>query len=351
MWLVSFLLVILIGVTGVGEQKHWTAATCPPDEQLTYCTVAEDGWTMVRFDMNWQRLALVSQWGIDLVDPYSGQSLGVSVLPPVPWTRFTGLPSFSPDGLLIASAMSDGTVRIWETESGMELQAFPSSLHGSCVAFSRQGGLIAAQGPTGDVVVWDITTGELLLAFPELQPYRHLCVLAFCPDDSRLFVLGIAPGSGAQITGMWDIASGNLVRVFPGTAVAMPDGSLYTLEPRPDGSTQVSIWDGVLGPLVRTFLAPGPMKAASFSHDSRYLALSLSDGTVSLWDMLMTRELYRLDLQGILKVSEGREPAILHLTFSPDNTLLATGTWVWGTPRAYVHLWNISRFLTEQDAE
>ncbi|MGD9840897.1 MAG: WD40 repeat domain-containing protein [Candidatus Bipolaricaulis sp.] len=350
MRLVQPLLVSLIaiaGAIGVAEQVHWIVDTCPPSEPFTYCTVAEDGWNMVSFDESWQHLALVFPWRIDVLDPYSRERL--ASLQPPSHLKFNIMPAFSKDGSLIACAVSDGTVRVWDWRTGRELHAFPGSSWGNTPAFSHDGELLAALGPTGEIAVWDLKTGEPVLFLPQLRTFIGPVVLGFDHDDRRLFVRAQAPGSSAHITCVWDTLTGELIHVFPGMAQPFSQGWVFGLEPTPDGRTHVWRWEEERGTLATLFLAPGPMTGASFSRDGSLLALALSDGTVRLLDMgAMGRELYRLDPGLVVQGSEGRW-RVVHAFFSPDSTLLATATWVSGTSRAYVHLWSAAEIQRERE--
>lgn len=340
-------LAAIAGAIGVAEQVHWIVGTCPPSEPFTYCTVAEDGWLGVRFDESWQYLALMSPWCIDILDPYSRERFA-SLRPPSR-LEFEIMPAFSKDGSLIACAVNDGTVRVWDWRTGRELHAFPGSSRGNTPTFSHNGELLAALGPTGEIVVWDLKTGEPVLFLPQLRTFIGPFLQGFDPDDRRLFARAIAPGSGAQITCVWDTLTGELIHVLPGIALPSPQGWVGLLEPTPDRRTHVWRWEEERGTLTRLFVAPGPLTGASFSRDGSLLALPLSDGTVSLLDMgAWGRELYRLDLGLVVQGSEGRW-RLVYAFFSPDSTLLATATWVSGTTRAYVHLWSLAGLLGERE--
>lgn len=68
----------------------------------------------------------------------------------------------SPDGNLIASALSDGTVQIWNALDGSvkyTLNGFVSRI--PSVAFSPDGNQLAASSDDGFIITWDLRNGEL----------------------------------------------------------------------------------------------------------------------------------------------------------------------------------------------
>jgi len=345
------LLFAAIGAVGSAEQAWEKVSLCSPGVPFTFCEIAEGNWSLVRFDEEWSRLSLMSRWGIDIVAMDSGEMV-LSLEPPSPWMTFTGIPAFSPDGGSIACPVTGGPVWTWDVETGETMGAYDVGSRGTCVAFSHDGTLLATQGAPGEATVWSTETGELLLSLSELTPYGSLCVLGFDVEDTLLFVLGSGE-SGANATGVWDLTVKSLVRVFPGTAGSMSDGTIYALEPGMASGgplTYVTLWDDVLGAHSRTFLASGRMFAAAFSRDGRYMALALAGGIVSFWDLSTQREVYRLDVLKIISQDDGEafdEATILVISISPDGSVLGTGTWTSGPSRAYVHLWNVSELLEE----
>ena len=69
--------------------------------------------------------------------------------------------AFSPDSRRLASASDDGTVKVWDTTSSLELLTLRrEGFKPQSVAFSPDGHLLAAggNGTNGKVLIWDTAT-------------------------------------------------------------------------------------------------------------------------------------------------------------------------------------------------
>jgi hypothetical protein len=109
--------------------------------------------------------------------------------------------TFSGDGLRLASASADGTVKVWDARSGAELLTLRG--HGgpvSSVSFSADGRRIATASGDGTVKVWD-ARGSAELFVLRGHPERVTRVL-FSPDGQQLIS---QDGQGRQI--VWDLVA------------------------------------------------------------------------------------------------------------------------------------------------
>jgi hypothetical protein len=111
--------------------------------------------------------------------------------------------TYSPDGGRIASGAMDGTVRIWDAESGRELRTLLRgyAFHVFSVAYSPDGARIASGAEDGTVRIWDVESGR------ELRTLRghtfSVFSVAYSPDGRR-----IASGADDGTIRIWDAESG-----------------------------------------------------------------------------------------------------------------------------------------------
>ena len=98
--------------------------------------------------------------------------------------------AFRPDGRSVVAACDDGTVKVWDRETGRETFSF----HGELLAypwsawFSPDARRLAWSCLDGFIKVWDTTTGQLEI---NQQSNTHQCrAVAFSPDGKRIAVAG-----------------------------------------------------------------------------------------------------------------------------------------------------------------
>src|SRR5262249_37927733 len=124
-----------------------------------------------------------------------------------PWVAFRGHEghvhsvAVSPDGKRLVSGGSEGTVRIWDAETGAERlwQGGPGAAV-ERVAFSPDGRHVASSGRDRTARVWDASTGTEVR---RLDLPACVWSVAFSPGGDRL-----AGGLADRTVWVWDVGSG-----------------------------------------------------------------------------------------------------------------------------------------------
>ena len=118
--------------------------------------------------------------------------------------------AISPNGMLIASGASDGTIRIWDRASARELFVLLGHDEGvNVVEFSPDGRSLASGSDDTTIRLWSVESGDEIAIFSD-KPYNITC-LAFSPDGSR-----IVSGSADNFVQLWNVPRSSLDACFPG---------------------------------------------------------------------------------------------------------------------------------------
>lgn len=226
--------------------------------------------------------------------------------------------AFSPDGTLLATAMADHTVRIWNTVTGRETSKLTGPGEAvTSVAFSPDGAWLAGGSQDSKIWLFDLGTEA-----PPRSLEGHsdaVRAVAFSPDGSQL-----ASCSSDGTIKLWNPATGQEIRTIKGhndevLALAFsPDGKWLV-----SGSAEptVKLWDAATGQELRTLPAHvGNVTAVAFSPDGWQVATVSKDGVLRLSNPEDGTEIRVLD-------TTATEAA--GLSFSPDNLWLATGVRVY----------------------
>ena len=152
--------------------------------------------------------------------------------------------AFSPDGRLLAAALPENRVAIWDASTS-EAVAIPAGIrHGmSVLAFAPDGGSLAAEGIAGSFgspEIWSLNSTNSITFSGSHK--RGIWSMAFSPDGKTL-----ATGSSDQTVRLWNLATGQEILAIKGfkTDVASllfsPDGTWLAAGGASDGHGPVRL--------------------------------------------------------------------------------------------------------------
>jgi len=298
-----------------------------------------DGANGVAFSPDGKLLATAYSDGyVRLWNPATQQAVGRPLPADTALGGYVYGVAFSPDGKLLATADVHGYVRLWNPATqqavGAPIPAGTDVEGVSSMAFSPDGTLLATAGVDGTVRLWNPATGHAAGApLPDVTS-GGLNGVAFSPDGKLL-----ATADSAGYVRLWNAATR---RAIGAPLLAVTDGGLNGVAFSPDGKLLASadgdgtvrLWETATrqpasAPLQADATSGGSVSAVAFSPDGKLLASADGDGTVRLWNPATWQ------LAGVLPAENGPGGSLTAVAFSPDGRLVASAE-VDGT----VRLWN-----------
>lgn len=328
--------------------QHTLTSTSP----ITTTAWSPDGRTLACADSDGTIQLWNAETGILLHTLSGGQALIWSLV-------------WSLDGQLLATSSLNGDIHLWQSETGTLLHTLSS--HAELpwsIVWSPDGKQLASGSLDHTVCLWHVETGKLLHSLR--QHTEPVITVAWSPDGKQL-----ASGSLDHTVCLWHVEEGSLLSTVIG--YNRPINSLFwsfdgqkLISFSDDGQKLISFSDNAvvqweIERIDETVHRPeillhrqGGFRAFAWSSDRRTLALSAPDHAIHLTDITTGQS------TGIL---EGHTTPVSHLAFSSDTQSLASfafsdtrrsrgtlllwqknaGTWV---QRAEVHNLPVGSFIT-----
>ncbi len=224
-----------------------------------------------------------------------------------------GLPlvaAWSPEGRLIATAIDNRAVQVWDAATGQPRGA-PLRHEGSVVSavFSRDGRRVLTASRDGTARVWDTETG-----LPACAPLVHggpVCNAWFAKDGQE-----VVTGSEDGAVRVWDLAPR-----APAQRILLARGKVRRARFSPDGRRIVTadsggvaqLWDAsTLQPVGPPMNHSSNLLMAKFSRKGRRLLTFCEDYSVRVWDLsrVVPKMLWLSGAQSADITSDGRRVVV-----------------------------------------
>ncbi len=237
-------------------------------------------------------------------------------------TNWVNGAAFSPDGQTALSGSGDGTLILWNVETGEVIRRFEGHTGGvNSVAFSPDGQTALSGSDDATLILWDISTAlnTSVAKGEEIRRFKGhtggVNAIAFSPDGQTAL-----SGSDDSALILWNVATGEEIRRIEGHT-----GEVEDLAFTPDGSAALStandqtlrLWNLETGEQTRQEVFGGGANFLAISPDGR-TAVHGVDYELRLRDIGQWQERGRL-------LGHPKKSPVRSIAISPDGRLILSG--------------------------
>lgn len=315
----------LVASGGYGVVRLFEASSAVEKSMLT---VAEGAVTALSFSRQGTTLAAgtdgaIYRWDVESLVPRSAP-LAID-------GRVNGL-RYSTDGRMLAAATDRAALLFRQPadrpgEAPLRLAGHVGAVTG--VALAPNGQAVVSSGDDGTLRLWDPQSGSVDKIEPDvvLRSRRPASAITYFADGKRMAV------AGADAITLWNLSDG-----VETATLKSPSGDITQIAVSPDGTRLASAgkdWPILIWDLATQRVAAalnghtGSVNSIRFSLDGKLVISGSDDGTVRLWDAAAARELATLS---------GHAAAVRCAVLSPDGKLAASS----GSDHS-VRLWDLAQ--------
>jgi len=258
----------------------------------------------------------------------------------------------SPDGKTLASASADGTVKLWNAETGNLLQTLQHNDQVWEITFNSTGSQLLSASLDRNARLWSVDNGDLLATFPhQKEVYSVIFVenlivsadaggiikiwenkrekMVLNAHRSAIHKLTLSPDSKGFLSAsqdftakLWDF-NGKTLQTFKShqasvnTAIFSPNGKLILTA---SADHQAILWDAQTGKLLKKLEFNDEINGTLFNSQGTQILLFGASKTAQLWDLNGTLLKTFLHDQPLTSAQFNADSSQI-LTVSEDSTL------------------------------
>ncbi|BAZ12479.1 WD-40 repeat-containing protein [Calothrix sp. NIES-4071] len=257
---------------------------------------------------------------------FTGTDLSKSVFAKTFSTAMSAV--FSPDGKILATGHTEGSISLWDTSNGQHLIKF-QGYHAPvwCIKFSPDGKILATGADDGVIKLWDASTGEYLKILKTLEGHKSGIFSIIFNYDGKTLITSSTDNS----LRVWDINTGQCIREISQSnsvsitfAALSPDGSIIATCGK---SNVITLWELKTGNCIKTLQGHSDWVMSIAFNAQGVLASTSLDLTIRLWD---------IDKSTCVGVLQGHSNGVLRTIFINDDTLATSSV------DSTIRLWDIT---------